>query len=120
MTLAFSEIVYPSPNPSGSAQRMVSGFGWEVVESFGESWVLLATPGGGRVGFIQQKPGSDSMPVPMAAFESQDIETDVAELRANGIDLPDPSGPGGPGTLRHTTYADPDGNRFLIWQSGKD
>lgn len=114
MTLEFSEIVYYSRDPAASAKAMSDGFGWEVVETYSDSWVLLATQGGGKVGFMRHGDGDSAIPPPMAAFRSRNIDSDILALRQNGLEINE-AGPA-KGAMRHTVFSDADGNKFLIWE----
>jgi len=94
---------------------MIAAFGWEVIESYGESWILLGTPGGGKIGYMQHKaePGIE-WPYPMSSFRSDQIETDIADLKSKGLEVSDVTKSE---TMWHASYVDNHGNKFLIWQA---
>ncbi|MFM9872880.1 MAG: hypothetical protein ACKVQS_05375 [Fimbriimonadaceae bacterium] len=114
MTLEYSEIVLFSANPEQSAMQMKVSLGWEEIERFGDSWILLRTPGNGRVGYMKHEPKSDvPFPAPMIAFKSTSIESDIAEIKLTGLSISDVT----KGTdMWHASYSDEFGNKILIWQ----
>lgn len=114
MAITYSEMVHFVPNPTNTANLMVSAFGWEIIETFQDSWVLLKTPGEGKIGFMQHE-GKEGQPWPhaMAAFRSDQIEADIAQLRTNGLDVSEVKKSA---DMWHAMYVDPHGNKFMIWQ----
>jgi catechol 2,3-dioxygenase-like lactoylglutathione lyase family enzyme len=78
-------------------------------------WVMLAPPSGGTAitlvtWFPTMAPGS----LKGTVLESDDLDADVAALRAKGVQLTDPeTAPWG----RFTTFDDPDGNGIVLQAS---
>lgn len=114
MAILFSELVHFVPNPAETANKMVEAFGWEIIETYEESWILLKTPGDGKIGYMRHVAETDKpWPHPITAFRSDQIEADVADLKAKGLEIPDvKKSP----DIWHSTYVDPHGNKFMIWQ----
>lgn len=83
MAIEFSEVVWFVTNPLEAAAHYIETLGWQEIERFNESWILLSTPGGGKIGFMQHiaKQG-EPWPPQMVAFKSDSIETDIAAVQS--------------------------------------
>lgn len=93
---------------------MRQAFCWEVLQSFSDSWVQLGTPGGGKIGYIKHLQENDEpWPGPMVAFQSDQIDNDVAGLLAKGLKVSDVVKAD---HMWHASYVDHHGNKYLIWQ----
>ncbi len=117
MTIQFSEVVIFVADPESSAQTMKQSLNCIETERFGDSWILLESPGRGRFGYMKHIRKSDEpWPAPMIAFQSTDIEADVIEIQSLGLPTSDVEKGE---TMWHSTYTDEHGNKYLIWQAQK-
>lgn len=114
MTTKFSEFVFFVSDPESAATLMKNSLNCVELERFGDSWILLEAPGGGRFGYMKYQIQNDGVwPNPIMAFNSTTIEADVEELKSRGLHF---SPVKKSETMWDATYTDAHGNRLLIWQ----
>jgi catechol 2,3-dioxygenase-like lactoylglutathione lyase family enzyme len=83
-------------------------WGWAVIEDNGQ-----------RIGLVLDKWMRDEgapqevLPIPQIGMKTDDIEAEVAALRAKGLDVVGPQGE--PGATRTATFRDPSGNCIFLW-----
>lgn len=101
------------------AERFYTGLGLEVVERQSWGWLLFRDQvSGQKVGALLRSSWTtepEGWPVPRIAFESENLEADLARLELDGHQV----GPimGSSSATRCSWFKDLDGNVSFIWQA---
>lgn len=90
----------------------VLGFEVKADRSFGDNrWLEVGPPAGTSLVLHKPFAGATAGSTQGTLLASSDVDADVARLRAAGVDVEGPSDlPWG----RQATFADPDGNGFVL------
>ena len=115
-----SETIYCVRDMDAAVQQYTEAFGFTLLSRQDWGWALLDGGNGQRVGLVLAKwmreegDDLDRLPSPRLGVQTDDIDANVARLRAAGIPVTDPQGPAG--QTRTATFTDADGNLFFLWQ----
>lgn len=116
-----SETIYYVHDLNSAVDFYVGYFGFELIEKQDWGWALLEA-GGGKVGLLTEavwkQSGADyeGLPRPRLAFQTDDLDGEIARLRASGVEVEDAKGE--PGKMRAVTFRDLCGNEFFLWDDG--
>ena len=115
-----SETIYCVRDIDREVLMFTQVLGFRLVEKKEWGFALLESLSGVRIGLLLDKwmrADSDpefKMPQPRISFQTRNIESEVARLRAAGIRATDPDGEDH--QTKSATFWDADGNAFFLWQ----
>ena len=115
-----SETLYFVRDIDREVEMFTRVLGFRLVEKKPWGFALLESLSGVRVGLLLEKwmrsenESESKMPTPRISFQTRNIESEVARLRAAGIRASDPEGE--EHQTKSATFWDADGNAFFLWQ----
>ena len=121
MAIRISETIYYVHDLDKGVQFYQDRLGFTLIEKQDWGWALFEAHGG-KVGLLTEavwrQAGEDyeGMPRPRVAFQTDDIEGEVAKLREAGVEVGDYHGKSD--SMRAVTFRDLCGNEYFLWDDG--
>jgi catechol 2,3-dioxygenase-like lactoylglutathione lyase family enzyme len=121
MPTKVSETIYYVNDLDVAVESYQRQLGFKLIEKQDWGWALFEV-GGGRLGLLteavwkQAGEDYDGLPRPRLAFQTDDIDGEVARLKAAGVDVGEFHGKSA--EMRAVTFRDACGNEFFLWDDG--
>lgn len=123
MATRMSETIYYVHDLDEAVESYQKNLGFKLIQKQDWGWALLELYGG-KVGLLTEaiwkQSGADyeGMPQPKMAFQTDDIDGEVAKLIEAGADVDELKGE--PGSMRAVVFRDLCGNEFFLWDDGSE
>ncbi|MFQ3586479.1 MAG: VOC family protein [Fimbriimonadaceae bacterium] len=122
MAIRVTETIYFVRDIEAARRFYAEQMGFELLEEAEWGWLLFQMDPDHQLGIMAESAWEkdddepDGLPLPRIGIKTDDLDAEVRRLAQSGIDVAEPTGE--EGGYRSTTFKDPDGNAFHLWEDG--